>query len=418
MENRPFRQCPIYKKCSGCQLQNMDYKSQLKWKQGLICRLLSPFCRVSPIIGMEHPVHYRNKAQAVVRTAKGGKIVSGVYQSKTNGVVSTDTCMLNTEKANEIIAAVRMLLKSFKLRPYNPFDGSGFLKHVLVRQGFQSGEIMVVLVASTITFPAKNNFVKALLKEHPDISTIVLNCNDHPYKMMLGTAEKALYGRGYITDTLCGKTFKISPRSFYQVNPVQTEILYRKAVEMARLNGKETVIDAYCGVGTIGIYCSAFAKQVIGVERNLDAMRDAIENAKRNQIKNIYFHCRDAGEFMRELANSGEQIDVVFTDPPRSGCSIEFLNALATLCPARIVYISCNPQTQQRDLHFLTQNGGYVVKKIQPIDMFPHTNHVETVVLLCRKTPDDQRKNDLDLDELDITSVQAKVPATKSGSPF
>ena len=236
--------------------------------------------------------------------------------------------------------------------------------------------------------------------------------------MMLGTAEKTLFGRGYITDTLCGKTFKISPRSFYQVNPVQTEILYRKAVEMARLNGKETVIDAYCGVGTIGIYCSAFAKQVIGVERSPDAMRDAIENAKQNKIKNIYFHCRDAGELMRELANSGEEIDVVFTDPPRSGCSMEFLNALTALRPARVVYISCNPQTQQRDLRFLTQNGGYVVKKIQPVDMFPHTNHVETVVLLCRKMPDDQIESDLNLDELDITSAQADAPATRSGSTF
>lgn len=383
MENSPYKQCPVYKKCSGCQLQNMDYESQLRWKQGLVGRLLSSFCRVNPIIGMKAPVHYRNKAQAVLRTAKGGKLVSGVYQSKTNGVVSTDTCMLNTEKANEIIASVRALLKSFKLKPYNPYDGSGFLKHVLVRQGFQSGEIMVVLVASTITFPAKNNFVKALLKEHPDVTTIVLNVNDHPYKMMLGPAEKTLYGKGYITDTLCGRTFKISPRSFYQVNPVQTELLYRKAVDMARLGGKETVIDAYCGVGTIGIYCSAFAKQVIGAELNRDAVRDAIENAKLNQIRNIYFHCRDAGEFMRELANSGEQIDVVFTDPPRGGCSMEFLEALTTLRPGRVVYISCNPQTQQRDLRFLTQNG-YKVQEIQPVDMFPHTNHVECVAVLER----------------------------------
>ena len=389
MENSPYKQCQVYKKCSGCQRQNMDDESQLRWKQGLVNRLLSSFCRVNPIIGMKAPVHYRNKAQAVLRTVKGGKLVSGVYQSKTNGVVSTDTCMLNTEKANEIIASVRALLKSFKLRPYNPYDGSGFFKHVLVRQGFQSGEIMVVLVTSTITFPAKNNFVKALLKEHPDITTIVLNVNDHPYKMMLGPAEKTLYGKGYITDTLCGRTFKISPRSFYQVNPVQTELLYNKAVEMARLTGKEIVIDAYCGVGTIGIYCSAFVKQVIGAELNRDAVRDAIENAKQNQIKNIYFHCRDAGEFMQELKSSGEQIDVVFTDPPRSGCSMEFLNALTALRPARIVYISCNPQTQQRDLRFLTQNG-YAVKEIQPVDMFPHTNHVECVASLesnGQKTP-------------------------------
>lgn len=375
--------CPIYKKCSGCQLQNMDVTAQLKWKQGKVERLLSSFCRVSPIIGMETPAHYRNKAQYIYRSAKGGKIVSGVYQSKTDGIAATDFCMLNTDKANGIAATVRGLLKSFKLKPYNPYDGRGFLKHVLVRQGFQSGEIMVVLVASSSIFPAKNNFTKALLTEHPDITTVVLNVNDHPYKMMLGPFEKTLYGKGYITDTLCGHMFRISPRSFYQVNPVQTEVLYQKAIDMARLTGKETVIDAYCGIGTIGIAASAKAHQVVGTELNRDAVRDAAANAKLNGIKNITFRCGDAGEFMQGMSASGEKADVVFTDPPRSGCSLEFLSALISLAPRRVVYISCNPQTQQRDLRFLTAHG-YKVDQIQPVDMFPHTNHVECVAGLVK----------------------------------
>lgn len=375
--------CPIYKKCSGCQLQNMDVSAQLKWKQGKVERLLSSFCKVSPIIGMERPAHYRNKAQYIYRMAQGGKIVSGVYQSKTDGIIATDACMLNTDKANQIAATVRALLKSFKLKPYIPYDGRGFLKHVLVRQGFQSGEIMVALVAASSIFPAKNNFTKALLKEHPEVTTVVLNVNEHPYKMMLGSFEKPLYGKGYITDTLCGRTFRISPRSFYQVNPVQTEVLYQKAIEMARLTGRETVIDAYCGIGTIGIAASGQALQVVGTELNRDAVRDAAANAKLNGIKNITFRCGDAGEFMQGLAASGEAADVVFTDPPRSGCSPEFLSALTSLAPKRIVYISCNPQTQQRDLHVLTANG-YRVTEIQPVDMFPHTNHVETVVLMSK----------------------------------
>lgn len=375
--------CPIYKKCSGCQLQNMDDQAQLSWKQGKVVRLLSSFCRVNPIIGMETPAHYRNKAQYIYRAAQGGKIVSGVYQSKTDGIVSTDTCMLNTKEANEIAATVRALLKSFKLKPYHPYDGRGFLKHVLVRQGFQSGEIMVVLVAASSIFPAKNNFTKALLKEHPNITTVVLNVNEHPYKMMLGTFEKPLYGKGYITDTLCGYTFRISPRSFYQVNPVQTEVLYQKAIELANLTGKETVIDAYCGIGTIGIAASGKARQIVGTELNRDAVRDAAANAKLNGIKNITFRCGDAGEFMQGLAASGETADVVFTDPPRSGCSPEFLSALASLAPKRVVYISCNPQTQQRDLQFLTAHG-YKVNEIQPVDMFPHTNHVECVAGLVK----------------------------------
>ena len=244
---------------------------------------------------------------------------------------------------------------------------------------------MVVLVTSGPIFPAKNNFVKALRKEHPDITTIVHNINPYQTSLVLGERENVLYGTGKIEDGLCGLTFRISPRSFYQINPVQTEVLYNTAMEYAGMTGSEKVIDAYCGTGTIGLVASKRAGEVIGVELNRDAVHDAIANAKRNGIKNVRFFCDDAGEFMLGMAQDGEKADIVFMDPPRAGSDECFLSSLVTLAPKKIVYISCNPETQQRDLRFLTKRG-YKVEKIQPVDMFPHTNHVETVVLLSRET--------------------------------
>ena len=275
------------------------------------------------------------------------------------------------------------LLKSFKLRAFNDVTMKGFLRHVLIKRGFSSGEIMVVLVTGTSAFPSKNDFVKALLKEHPDITTIVQNVNNKFTSMVLGEREAVLYGKGYIEDILCGCRFRISPKSFYQINPVQTEALYGKAVEFAGLTGKERVIDAYCGIGTIGIVASKGAGEVIGCELNADAVRDARVNAKINGIENISFYCADAGEFMLSMKEQNEKCDVLFMDPPRAGSDKKFLSSAVYLAPERIVYISCNPETQQRDLYYLTRNG-YKVKKIQPVDMFPYTNHVETVVLLCK----------------------------------
>jgi len=243
------------------------------------------------------------------------------------------------------------------------------------------------LVTAGPIFPAKNNFVKALRKEHPDITTIVHNINPYQTSLVLGERENVLYGMGKIEDELCGLTFRISPRSFYQINPVQTEVLYNTAMEYADMSGREKVIDAYCGIGTIGLVASKRAGEVIGVELNRDAVHDAISNAKRNGIKNVRFFCDDAGEFMLGMAQDGERADIVFMDPPRAGSDECFLSSLVTLAPKKIVYISCNPETQQRDLRFLTKRG-YKVEKIQPVDMFPHTNHVETVVLLSHKKPD------------------------------
>lgn len=375
--------CKLYRKCGGCQLQNMTYPRQLAYKQSKVVGLLGQFCHVSPIIGMKHPYHYRNKVQAAFTRDRNGRIVSGVYQSSTHRVVPVTKCQLEDLTADRIIRTIRSLMPDFRMQPYDEISGKGFLRHVLVKRGFRSGEIMVVLVAGSPIFPAKKRFVGALIKKHPEITTIIFNLNDRRTSLVLGEREEILYGKGYIEEQLCGCTFRISAKSFYQINPIQTEILYRKAIEMAQLSGKETVIDAYCGTGTIGILAAKEAKQVLGIELNRDAVRDAISNARANRCENIYFRCADAGEFMRRMAAEGKSTDVVFMDPPRAGSDEAFLSSLAALSPKRVVYISCNPETQQRDLLYLEKHG-YRVSRIQPVDMFPHTSHVETVVQLQR----------------------------------
>ncbi len=360
---------------------NMTYPEQLRFKQAKVQKLLSGFHKVNPIIGMENPFHYRNKVQAAFGRTRGGEIISGVYQSSTHNIVKTEKCLIEDEKADEIILTIRRLIKSFKLTVYDEKNSRGFLRHVLVKRGFSTGEIMVVLVTGTSAFPSKNAFVSALLEAHPDITTIVQNVNNKFTSMVLGERETVLFGKGYIEDLLCGYRFRISPSSFYQINPVQTEVLYGKAVEYAALTGNERVIDAYCGIGTIGIVASKNAGEVIGCELNSDAVRDAKKNAKLNGIENIKFFCADAGEFMLTMKEQNEKCDVLFMDPPRAGSDKKFLSSAVYLAPEKIVYISCNPETQQRDLYFLIKNG-YKVKKIQPVDMFPYTSHVETVVSL------------------------------------
>ncbi len=374
--------CPVAKKCSGCQLKNLTYEEQLRMKQVKLIGLLGKFGHVNEIIGMECPYHYRNKVQAAFMK-RDGRVLSGVYQSAVGKIVPVDSCMLEDEVSDRIIVEIRNMCRGFKIEPYNMSSGRGFLRHVLVRRGFVSGEVMVVLVTAKGDFPSKRSFVNELLRRHPEITTVVWNINTSEMGLALGSYSEVLYGEGYITDKLCGLDFRISPRSFYQVNPVQTEILYGTAIKYAALTGKEKLIDAYCGTGTIGLCMVKSASKVIGVEINADAIEDAKVNAKLNGIENAEFFALDAGEFMVGLAKAGETADVVVTDPPRAGCSMKFLRCLLTLAPKRIVYVSCNPDTLARDLHTLTK-GGYKVKKIQPVDMFPHTNHVECVVLLSR----------------------------------
>ncbi len=374
--------CPNYKKCGGCQLQNMTYERQLSFKQVKVIKLLGRFRHVDEIIGMDDPLHYRNKVQAAFGM-RNGKIISGVYQSSTHNIVPVDDCMIEDTIADSIIVTIRKLLASFKIKPFNDVNMTGFLRHVLVKRGFVSGQIMVVLVTASGEFPSQRSFVNALLERHPDITTIVRNINDKHTSLVLGERSEVLHGDGYIEEELCGLKFRISPKSFYQINPVQTEVLYNKAKEFAALTGNERVIDAYCGTGTIGLIMAKDAGEVIGVELNKDAVKDARNNAKANGVENIRFFGGDAGEFMVDMAQAGERADVVITDPPRAGCSLDFLKSLVKLSPKRVVYVSCNPETLARDLGYLTRHK-YIVKKIQPVDMFPYTEHVETVVLLSK----------------------------------
>lgn len=375
--------CPLYKKCGGCQIHNLDYDKQLEFKMRKVVKLLGKFHHVNKIIGMDNPYHYRNKVQAAFGRDKHNRIISGVYQSSTHKIVPVDSCLIEDIKADEIIVTIRKLIKSFKLKPFDDNNMTGFLRHVLVKRGFSSGEIMVVLVTGTQEFKSKRSFINALLSRHPEITTIVQNINNRHTSLVLGDKSIVLYGNGTIKEQLCGYTFTISPKAFYQINPIQTEILYNKAMEFAEISKDDIVIDAYCGTGTIGIIASKYAGRVIGVELNPDAVRDARKNAKINNVDNIDFICDDAGKYMIRLAEENLKADVVIMDPPRAGSDINFLKSVVKLSPKKVVYVSCNPETLKRDLTYLSKNK-YKVRRIQPVDMFPHTEHVECVVLMSK----------------------------------
>ncbi len=376
--------CRVSDKCGGCRWIRKSYAEQLAEKSKRFSKLMEPFCRPEPILGMEQPAHYRHKVHAVFGEDGRHNVISGIYEEKSHRIVPVDSCYIEEEQADAIIVTIRELLPSFKIRPYNEDTGYGLLRHVLIRKGYATGQIMVVLVLTSPILPSKNNFVKALLAKHPEITTVVINVNDRGTSMVLGEKEQVIYGKGYIEDVLCGKVFRISPKSFYQVNPAQTEKLYRKALEYAALSGKETVLDAYCGTGTIGIIAADQAGQVIGVELNKDAVRDAKRNAKQNKVENITFYQNDAGCFLVQMAERGAQLDVLFMDPPRSGSSEAFLQAVAAIKPGKIVYVSCNPETLVRDLKQLGK-AGWQVKRAVGVDLFPFTDATEAVCLLERR---------------------------------
>ena len=372
------KKCSVSKKCGGCQLSNMDYQRQLRFKQAVVVKLLRRYCRVNEIIGMSEPYHYRNKVQAVIRRAYNGKTISGVYQSSSEGIAVTDTCFINDSKANEMIGYIREQLIRLGIAPYDPKNRRGYIRHVMIRKGSATGEYMAVIVSYGEDVPGIDTLTQNIADKYKEIRSIVL-CVSKSNKLVLGKNERTLYGRGYIEDELCGRRFRISAGSFYQINSVQTEILYNTAINAARLTGQERVLDAYCGTGTIGLCAADKAKTVLGVELNKAAISDAVVNAKLNNITNADFINADAAQFMSEAAGHEEKFDVVFADPPRAGCSRVFLENLIKLAPKRVVYISCNPETLARDMYILIK-GGYKAEMIQPVDMFPHTRHVETVV--------------------------------------
>lgn len=385
-DEKKKRVCPYEKKCGGCSMIHLPYEKTLAIKERRVRELLSPYVRLSGIEGMEHPWHYRNKVHAAFARIYDGhreKNVCGIYREGTHKIVPVRACKIENAKADRIIQDVLELLPSFKIRVYDEDTGYGLLRHVLIRTARNTGEIMVVLVLASPVLPGKNNFVKALREKHPEITTVIINVNDQRTSMILGQRESVAYGKGYIEDILCGHRFQISSKSFYQINSVQTEKLYRQAVEWAELTGVETVVDAYCGIGTIGITAAEGAGEVIGVELNRDAVRDATENAKRNEITNIRFLNGDAGAFLEGYVEEGNRCDVLFLDPPRSGSTEQFLRSAAKAGPKRIVYISCDPETLARDLKLL-QSCGYFAQKARAFDMFPFTDSIETAVLLTK----------------------------------
>ncbi len=398
------------KQCGGCPLLEIDYDEQLRQKEETVRRLLGKFAPVNPIRGMECPYHYRNKVISTFATAQNGKLVSGIYAAGTHRVIPVESCLLQDEILDKVMQAVRLAAGACHYQAYNEDKDTGLLRHCLLRRGVATGQIMVVLVTAQPILPGAKNFVRVLLAEAKKhnivITTVVQNVNTRHTSAVLGDAEKVLYGKGYILDTLCGKSYAISPRSFYQVNPAQTEVLYKLAIEQAKLTGKEIVLDAYCGIGTIGLTASAYAKKVVGVEVNRDAVRDAVGNARHNGVKNAQFFAADATEWITKASLAGERADVVFMDPPRDGSTREFVDSVARMAPKRVVYVSCNPATMARDIGWFTANG-YRPHSFTPVDMFPHTAHIETVVLLSKGEIDSKKvRVEFSLENMDMSGFQ------------
>ena len=378
--------CPYSARCGGCSRVHIPYGEQLKMKQSAVEKLLAGVCRVEPILGMADPWHYRSKVHAVIGTDfRTKQPIAGVYQRGTHRVVPVQGCLIEDPRADRIIRTIVEMIPRYKLRIYNENTHRGFLRHVMVRTGQKTEQIMVILVTTASEFPGGKAFVQELTGKHPEITTVVLNVNQKETSMVLGTKDIPLFGPGYMEDELCGKRFRISPQSFYQVNARQTEVLYRTAIDFANLTGAETLLDAYCGTGTIGLCASDRVKQLIGVELNADAVRDAKVNARLNQVANADFICEDAGRFMVKMAKENLPLDVLIMDPPRSGSDERFLRSVLTCRPKTIVYVSCNPETLARDARFLVRDQVYRAVKAVPVDMFPHTEHCECVMKFMLK---------------------------------
>ena len=402
------------KKCGGCPLLALPYREQLAKKQARLQELLGGFAPVKAVQGMAEPLHYRNKAIASFATQRG-KLVCGLYAEGTHRVLPGADCLLQEEILNKTLAAVLDAARACRWTAYDEDRGTGLLRHTVLRSS-GDGKVLVTLVTPSPDLPGSKNFCTALRKKAPWVVSIVQNINPTRSSAVLGSREKTLYGPGFVLDTLCGTQFAISSRSFYQVNRTQTEVLYKKALELAKLTGRETVIDAYCGIGTIGLCAAPLAKQVIGVERNPAAVKDAAANARRNKIANARFVCADATEWMAAAAGEGLHPDVVFLDPPRAGSTPECIAAVNKMKPRRIVYVSCDPETLARDVAAFTRLG-WRAAKFCPVDLFPQTKHVETVVLLSHKKADSYIHIDVEFGEgegkIPVDSIAKRAEAYK-----
>ena len=379
--------CKVCSSCGGCCFQQLSYQAQLEYKTNKVKEQFKKIAKmdvkVNPCIGMDNPYFYRNKIQMPFGKDNKGNPYCGFYKANSHIIVPIETCYIEDERAVHILDAIKKLLKSFKIEPYNEDERWGILRHVLIKTSFYKKEIMVVLVTSIDSFPSRNNFVKALIKQCPEITTVTQNINSRSTNVILGEKERVLYGKGYIEDTLCGVNFQISSKSFYQTNPIMTEKLYSYAIEKANLTKEDIAFDAYSGIGTIGLIASKNAKEIISVELVSQAVKDGIRNAKRNNITNFRMYNDDASSFMVKMASNKQSVDVLFMDPPRKGSDQRFLDALIKLKPKRVVYVSCDPTTLARDVAYISKS--YEIKDIQPFDMFPQTFHTENVCLLTLK---------------------------------
>lgn len=383
--------CSIHKRCGGCKLQYSTYKEQLNFKFERVKDCITKIGKLDESIvqfplGMDEPWRYRNKVQLPIGMVNG-ELKIGFFAPRSHEIIDMETCLIQDEIADKVVGITRTWIKKNNIKPYNidgKYDETGILRHIMIRRGFTTNEVMVVLVTNGSKLPNKDEFISLITENIPGIKSIVQNINSKPTNVILGQECITLWGESTISDYIGEFKFNISPLSFFQVNPIQTEVLYNKALEYAGLTGDETVFDAYCGTGTITLFLSQKAKKVYGVEIIPQAIENANINAKENNVNNVEFFVGESEVVIPDLINKGIKADVVVVDPPRKGCDVKLLNAITNIDAKKIVYVSCDPSTLARDLAILEENG-YKTVKVQPVDMFPHTAHVESVCLLSKK---------------------------------
>lgn len=376
--------CPVFAQCGGCQLQHLSYEGQLKWKEKMVRNVMTRIGKIDapvlPVKGMDNPWNYRNKAQ-IPFGLNGEAPIAGFYKTKSHDIVDTDRCLIQTAEADAILEGLKPRLWKLGIKPYDEQAGQGMLRHVVVRTGRATNEVMVVLVTKKRKFPQAEAAVELIKQLVPNVTSIMQNINGEKTNVIFGNETLKLWGNDTIEDTIGDVRFEISARSFYQVNPEQTEVLYKQALDYADLKGNETVIDAYCGIGSISLFLAQKAKSVMGVEIVPQAIEDAKRNAELNGFTNTYFEAGPAEEVIPRWYKEGKTADVLVVDPPRKGCDEALLNTILEQRPKRVVYVSCNPATLARDLRIL-EDGGYKTQEVQPVDMFPHTAHCEAVAWL------------------------------------
>ena len=403
------RWCPLFGKCGGCDYVNetYDYELMMKWLRE--DKLLGRYGRVEKVLSSPSLTGYRCKVQAVCGRDRDGKFITGQYRKGSHHLFPIRSCSLEDGMATAVLQTVRQMATRFSISPFDEDRGTGDLRHILIRTGWKTRETMVVLVTAKKDFPHKDDFVSAIHQKNPNVVTVVQVINNEKTSMVIpkDSEEIILWGKGYIVDNLCGLDFRISAKSFYQVNPEMAERLYEIAMNMARLRPTDTVIDAYCGTGTIGLVAaSRGVKEVIGIESNPDAVKDAKLNAEANGISNARFIVDDASKWLKSAQKEGQKCDVLFLDPPRAGSSEEFLAAAGRMEPEVIVYISCNPETLARDLRYIVRFLPYKVLGIQPVDLFPGSESIETVVLLSKKTEKPKTFFDISVEAKDYYRIK------------